>query len=43
MQASLSERVVVDGHGCHTALSFNAKAKENQGNVPTLYRLLKLH
>ena len=40
---SLSERVIVDGHGCHTALHFGAKAKENQDKVPTLYRLPKLH
>ena len=39
MQASLSEWVVVDGHRCHTALRFNVKAIENQGNVPTLYQL----
>ena len=34
--SSLSERVVVDGHGCHTALHFGVKAKENQDRVPTL-------
>ena len=38
-----SERAIVDGHGCHTALHFGVKAKENQGKVPTLYWLLKLH
>ena len=43
MQASLSERVVVDGHGCHTALCFGVKAKENQDKFPTLYWLPKLH
>ena len=43
MQPSLSERVVVDGHGCHTALHFGVKAKENQDKVPTLYWLPKLH
>ena len=32
-----SERVIVDGHGCHTALHFGVKAKENQDKVPTLY------
>ena len=26
LQASLSERVIVDGHGCHTALHFGVKA-----------------
>ena len=31
------------GHGCHTALHFGVKAKENQGKVPTLYCLPKLH
>ena len=43
LQASLSERVDVNGHGCHTALDFGVKAKENQGRVPTLYWLPKLH
>ena len=35
--------MVVDGHGCHTALHFGVKAKENQEKVPTLYWLPKLH
>ena len=39
LQPSLSNRVVVDMHGCHTALRFGAKAKENQDKVPTLYWL----
>ena len=26
LQPSLSERVIVDGHGCHTALHFGVKA-----------------
>ena len=43
LQPSLSERVIVDGHGCHTALHFGVKAKENQDKVPTLYCLPKLH
>ena len=44
LQPSLSERVFVDGHGCHTALNFGVKAKENQDKVPTLlYWLPKLH
>ena len=43
LQHSLSERVVVDGHGCHTALHFGVKAKENQDKVPMLYWLSKLH
>ena len=43
LQPSLSERVVVDGHGCHTALHFGVKAKENQDKVPTLYWLHKLN
>ena len=43
LQPSLSERVIVDGHGCHTALHFGVKAKENQDQVPTLYWLPKLH
>ena len=43
LQPSLRERVIVDGHGCHTALHFGVKAKENQDKVPTLYWLPKLH
>ena len=43
LQPSLSERVIVDGHGYHTALHFGVKAKENQDKVPTLYWLPKLH
>ena len=35
--------MVVDGHGCHTALHFGVKPKENQDKVPTLYSLPKLH
>ena len=33
--------MIVDGHGCHTALHFRVKAKENQEKVPTLYWLPK--
>ena len=40
---SLSERVIVDGHGCHTGLHFGVKAKENQDKVPTFYWLTKLY
>ena len=43
LQPYLSERVIVDGRGCHTALHFGVKAKENQDKVPTLYWLPKLH
>ena len=43
LQPSLSERVVVDGYGCHIALQFGVKAKENQDKIPTLYWLPKLH
>ena len=43
LQPSLSERMIVDGHGCHTALHFGVKAKENHDKVPTLYWLPKLH
>ena len=44
LQPSLSVRVIVDGHGCHTALRIvGVKAKENQDKVPTLYWLPKLH
>ena len=43
LQPSLSERVIVDGHGCHTSLHFGVNAKENHDKVPTLYWLPKLH
>ena len=43
LQPSLSERVIADGHACHTVLIFGVKAKENEGNYPTLYWLPKLH
>ena len=43
LQPSLSERVVVNWHGCHTALHFGVKAKANQDRVPTLYWLPYLH
>ena len=43
LQPSLSERVIVDGHGCHTALHFGVNAKENQDKMPQLYWLPKLH
>ena len=43
LQPSLSDRVVVDGHGRHTALHFGVKAKENQDKVPKLYWIAKLH
>ena len=37
--ASLSERIVVDRHGCHTALNCGVLINENQDKVPTLYWL----
>ena len=43
MKPSLRELVIVDGHGCHTALHFGIKAEENHDKVPTLYWLPKLH
>ena len=43
LQPSVSKRVIVDGHGCHSALHFGVKAKENEDKVPTLYWLPKLH
>ena len=43
LQASLIETAVVNGHGCHTDLKFGVEAKENQGRLPTLYWLPKLH
>ena len=30
LQPSLSERVVLNGHGCHTALHFGVKAKKTK-------------
>ena len=33
MQPSLSERVIVDGHGCHTALHFGVKANKKNYNM----------
>ena len=42
LQPSLSEKMIVNGHGCHTAQHFGVKAKENQDKVPTLYWLPKL-
>ena len=42
LQPCLSDRVVVDGHGCHSDLHFGVKAIENQDRVPTLYWLPKL-
>ena len=43
LQASLSERVVIDGHCCHTVLNVGSTAKENLDKVPTLYWLPKRH
>ena len=43
LQPSLSEKVIVDGHGCKTALRFHVKAKGNEEKDPTLYWLPKLH
>ena len=39
LQPSLSGRVIIDGHGCHNALHFGVKAKENQAKIFTLYWL----
>ena len=35
--------MIVNGHGCHTALHFGVKAKENQDKVLMLYWLPELH
>ena len=43
LQPSLSERVVVDAHGCHIALHFGVNAKENQNKTTTLNWLPQLH
>ena len=43
LQPSLSERVIVDGHGCHTVLHCGVKAKETQHKIPMLNWLPKLH
>ena len=42
LQASLSEKVVFDGLGCHTVLNVGVKDNENRDKVPTLYWLPKL-
>ena len=42
-ESQLNIKSIVDGHGCHTALHFGVKAKENQDKIPTLYWLPKLH
>ena len=34
LQASLGEKVVVDGHSNHTVLKFGVKAIENQDQLP---------
>ena len=41
LQLFLSKRVLVDGHGCHTALHYGVKALENQDKVSTLHWLPK--
>ena len=33
LQPSLSERVIVDGHGCHTALQFGVKANRRVAEI----------
>ena len=43
LQPSLSERVFVYGRGCHTALNFGVKAKENQDKVPIKQDFITLH
>ena len=35
--------MIVGRHGCHTALHFGVKVKENHDKVPRLYWLPKLH
>ena len=30
--------MIVDGHGCHTALHFGVEAKENQDWLPKLHK-----
>ena len=42
LQASLNEKVAVNGHVCHTALK-GVKAKENQDGLPRFYWLPKLY
>ena len=43
LRPSLSVRVIVDGHGCHTALHFGIGAEEGQDGVPALCWLPGLH
>ena len=40
---SLSEKIVVGGHGCHKALNVGVESKESQDKVPALYWLPKLY
>ena len=40
---SLSEKIVVGGHGCHKALNVGVKSKESQDKVLALYWLHKLY
>ena len=35
--------MIVNGHGCHTALNLGVKANENQDKVAMLYWLPKIH
>ena len=37
LHTSLSGKIVVDGHGYHTALQFGIKAEEKPDNIPTLF------
>ena len=43
LQPSLSKRVIVDGHGCHTALHFGAKLKKIKTKFLRWTGLPKLH
>ena len=36
LNLSWNQRVVVDGHGCHTVLHFGVKAKEKPGHTKYL-------
>ena len=40
LQASLSERVVVDGHGCNTDLNVGVKIKTKTRLLPKLHKNL---
>ena len=43
LHASMTERIVFDGHGCQITLKFGFKTKENLNKVLLLYLFPKFH